>query len=107
MKPKFAGIDYSISSPAFCILDRGRSLDPKNCHHYYFGKGTASSQPGGIRLTCIQYPTPHPAYPTTRYHYLARAVVERLQAAGVTTAYIEDYAYGARGKAKTLSLIHI
>ena len=84
------GIDYSLTSPAICVHE-GDEWRYENCTFYYLKK-----KPGWSK----QYRGK--SYPDwksdqQRYQKLTEWVLKIVQDHGVTHAFIEDYAFAAKG----------
>lgn len=88
----YVGIDYSITSPAFCI---GKSGDaPNQCHYYAFCDKVIKNLPSNYTL--MNYPKWRT--PEERFDLLSDSVLINIQKYKISKVYLEGYAYGGSGK---------
>lgn len=84
-----AGIDFSLTGPAFCV-GHVRDLRAKYCTHYYVGAGEAKDNYRPFRLP-KQY-----RHLTDRVDQTIDIIITRLQKHFVERVYVESIAYRAR-----------
>lgn len=85
-----AGIDYSITSPSICIHD-GDDWSYENCKFFFFGK-----KPLDNRYSASEYPKWKKDQ--ERFQKLTAWTISCLDNYKIDTVYIEDYAFGAKGR---------
>jgi len=93
------GVDYSLSSPAFCVHS-GDEWSVENCKFFYL----LHTKTGGDRVLEHRgdgfFPARHPTWTNDydRYWKLSRSVLREVIHHKADVVYIEGYAFGAVGR---------
>ena len=91
---RFAGVDYSMTSPAVCVFE-GDEFDFSGCRIYYYtDKAKYAVQKLGFQLR--GHLAKPPKEPMARYEYISGWSLPPLLSAD--DIMLEDYAYGAKGQ---------
>lgn len=88
---KFAGIDYSITSPALCVGDA--SSGPNDCMYFVYCDKKHAVAPNNI--TVFNYPDW--GCPQERFDHLSNMMIENLLIYSIEHVAIEGFSYGSAG----------
>jgi len=92
----FAGIDYSISSPAVCVYNSDLPFKFSNLD--FFAMPLSKKIDGVYDNIRVDQNLGPKANPMDRYETLADGCVNFMKVRGVTHAFLENYAFSARGR---------
>jgi len=91
----FAGIDYSLTSPAVTIYDDSKPFVWDNCHSYFLSD---LKKTHGVHGNVVGTPMPLYNSDQERYQGIAEWVLDILRSHCVDHVFIEDYSYGSTGR---------
>jgi len=90
-----AGIDYSSTSPAICVMNEGDKLE--NCAFLIFVKKELTIDPLPFKLKQVVIPKHLAKGCTEKYIFLAQFCTDFLLACNVGLIVQEDYSYASSG----------
>jgi len=91
----YAGIDYSLTSPAITVYDDAKSFMWDNCYSYFLSD---IKKTHGVYQNVVGTPLPLYNSSQERYDSIARWVLDILRSHCVDRVFIEDYSYGSTGR---------
>lgn len=91
----YAGIDYSLTSPAITVYDDSKPFTWDNCYSYFLSD---IKKTHGVHENVVGTPLPLYNSSQERYSVLARWVMDILHSHCVDHVFIEDYSYGSTGR---------
>ena len=92
---RFAGVDYSMTSPAVCVFEGDDEFDFSGCRIYYYtDKAKYAVQKLGFQLRGHLARAPKESM--ARFDYISGWALPQLLSADYIM--LEDYAYGAKGQ---------
>jgi Holliday junction resolvasome RuvABC endonuclease subunit len=91
----FAGIDYSLTSPAVCVYNESAGdFCFANCEFFVLNDKKVPTTPKNIGI----YPHKDWKDPNERYHNIATFIMNIYENFQDTSVLIEDYSMGSKGK---------